>query len=365
VKPADSRNRRHTFLLAALAAALLAVAVPPAGARPLLKAFWGPDQRNGVSQFPVYADLGVDVYQTQLRWDQIAPVRPVDPEDPGDPAYRWPPGLDRILQEASDHRMEVLLMLFGAPPWANGGRPPIWAPDQPADFAAFATAASRRYPAVRRWMIWGEPLRASNFQPMVPQRKREWARPLTPAQARAPERYAEMLDAAYGAIRKVDGNAIVIGGNTDTVGDIGVYNWVRYMRLRGGRRPRMDAFGHNPFPLRRPSLRNPPGPLGSYDVSDLKRLTQLLDKYQTRGLPIFVSEFTIPTDAPDAEFNYFATRAVQARWLRAAFRVARRTGRVDGFGWVRLYDEPALNLHTGLLDETGAAKPAYYVFKRE
>ena len=44
-----------------------------------------------------------------------------------------------------------------APGWANGGRSPIWAPKNPKDFADFLFAASKRYPTIRRWMIWGEP----------------------------------------------------------------------------------------------------------------------------------------------------------------------------------------------------------------
>jgi len=33
------------------------------------KAIWGPVSVDGRSQFPIYADLGVGIYQSTLRWD--------------------------------------------------------------------------------------------------------------------------------------------------------------------------------------------------------------------------------------------------------------------------------------------------------
>ena len=61
--------------------------------------------------------------------------------------------------------MRVALLVEDAPPWANGGRPAIWAPTDAGDYADFLAAAARRYPLVRRWMIWGEPNRHDRFQP--------------------------------------------------------------------------------------------------------------------------------------------------------------------------------------------------------
>jgi hypothetical protein len=50
------------------------------------KAMWGPAVVDGVSQFPIYEDLGVGVWQSSLSWDQIATRRPDRPGDPSDPA---------------------------------------------------------------------------------------------------------------------------------------------------------------------------------------------------------------------------------------------------------------------------------------
>ena len=60
--------------------------------------------------------------------------------------------------------------MLGAPSWANGGKEWFWAPTKPADFATFMGAAAERYPAVDHWMVWSEPTKASNFQPLVADR---------------------------------------------------------------------------------------------------------------------------------------------------------------------------------------------------
>src|SRR4051812_1340275 len=148
--------RRLLPLLVAVSACALA---GPATAAPLTikKSMWGPVTVDGVSQFPIYADLGVGLYQTTVHWDEVAPTRPADPSNPGDPAYQWPTRVDQAITEADKYGIKVSIMLIGAPSWANSGHDWRWAPDDPGDFATFAAAASRRWPTVRDWMIWSEP----------------------------------------------------------------------------------------------------------------------------------------------------------------------------------------------------------------
>ena len=172
---------------------------------------------------------------------------------------------------------------MGTPRWANGGRSARWAPTSPRDFARFLTAASRRYPAVRHWMVWGEPTKASVFQPLRP----DHGRPLKGAGLRGPRRYARMLDAAYVALKAVRRSNLVIGGNTFTVGTVTPLRWIQALRLPNGRPPRMDLYGHNPFTARRPRLSQPPLGRGFADFGDLDTLARWLDRYlrgaQARG----------------------------------------------------------------------------------
>ena len=353
------------MLAAATLAAMMAAA--PASARPLQKGMWGPTAIDGKSQFPVYEKLGVTLYQTVLSWASIAPTRPADPRNPADPAYQWPGEIDRIIKEARSHDMTVMLMLHGAPSWANGGKTPEYAPRRPADFAAFARAATRRYPAVRRWMIWGEPSRSNNFKPFVQQ---PLGTKITSAQKRAPRRYARILDAAYGQLKAQRRSNLVIGGNTYVTGEVRPADWLRSMELPNGRPPRMDLYGHNPFSFRRPDLSNPPSTQGLVDFSDLGRFDRQIQRYLGRprhkNIRLFLSEFTIPT-GPDSEFNFHVTRKTQSKWITSAFKVARKL-EVDTLGWIHLRDDPPVAGHTsvqgGLLTHDGKRKPGFYAFMR-
>lgn len=352
-------------VVSACAALLLSIG-PASRASAAEKGFWGPAQVNGVSQFPIYKSLGVTLYQASMSWASIARTRPANPTNPRDPAYRWPADLDGVISEAKRNDMRVLLQISSSPPWANGGRSSEWAPG-PKAYAQFAEAAARRYPAVRQWMVWGEPSRSANFKPLVAE---TIGRPLSRAQAAAPQRYARMLDAAYAALKRVRRDNVVIGGNTFTAGDIRPANWVKYMRLPNGRRPRLDVYGHNPFTLRTPSLKNPPGLGGTVDVSDLGRFEKVVNRAfgrrgsKSRRVPLFLSEFTVPT-ALDGEFNFFTTLPKQAEFIRKTFSIARSI-KAYGLGWIHLYDVgPAdTGIRGGLIDADGKHKPGFDAFRR-
>jgi hypothetical protein len=349
--------------IAACAVALLACCLDAESSQarsgPLQKAMWGPAQIDGRSQFPIYRQLGARIWQTQIAWDKVAPTRPSQPRNPSDPAYHWPAELEYGVPEARRHGVRPAVQVLFSPRWANGGRSHEWAPRKRA-FSNFLIAAARRYPTVRYWMVWGEPSRAENF------------RPLPRFQATGPRRYAVLLDAAYRALKRVNRRNLVIGGNTFTTGDVAPRQFIASMKLPGGRRPRMDLYGHNPFTRRRPDLRREPLGFGYADISDLDTLAGWLDRYFGRpgGRPIdiFVSEFTLPTDHANYAFNFHASRGIQARWLGRALRISRRYRRIHTFGWYQLYDQPpnpqGNEVNWGLLDWQGRPKPAFEAFRQ-
>lgn len=327
-----------------------------------LKAIWGPSTRNGASLFPVYRELGVKVYEEDLRWNLIATRRPKHPRDVNDPAYVWPAEVTHALAEAKRYGMQVALQIIGAPGWANGNLPPQWATFDPRAYANFAIAASKRYPSVHLWMIWGEPSRAHDFLPLTP------AQPFTKLDAHqkiAPHLYSRILDAAYGALKSVSRANLVIGGMTDTAADISPQQWIENMRLPDGRPPRLDMYGHNPFTLRAPNLANPPSPGEQLDFSDLGRLAQLVDA--NLGRPdnpqpkLFLSEWTIPT-APDLEFNFHVEKRVQALWITDALRITREDPSIYALGWIHLYDSLPQSAG-GLIEADGNRKPGFFAWK--
>jgi hypothetical protein len=322
------------------------------------KALWGPAQVDGVSQFPVYAQLGAGIWETSISWRDIATARPKDPTNPADPAYRWPTDLDAQIAEAAKYGITVLVSISGSPGWSNHGRDWFWAPTDPQDYANFLAAASRRYPAIHRWLIWGEPNKAANFRPTG---------------STGAQRYARILDATYAALKKVSRKNLVIGGNSYTIGDVRPLTWIKDLKLPNGRAPRMDLYGHNPFTARTPRLSQPPLGHGYADFGDLDTLADTLDRDLGRRpdgkrLPIFISELCFPTDHPNWEFNFHLTRATQAKWMTDALKVTKTWPRLVTLGYLGLYDFPHRpandQVDSGLITLAGVRKPAFAAFAR-
>src|SRR5436309_3527417 len=88
-------------LLAAGALSAPALSRPSSGRTahaPALKMIWGPVQLpNGRSAFPTYHRLGVQVFEIDLLWSQVAVSRPANAQDPRDPAYHWPAQIDEAI----------------------------------------------------------------------------------------------------------------------------------------------------------------------------------------------------------------------------------------------------------------------------
>ena len=305
---------------------------------------------NGRSQFPIYRDLGVGIFEMDLSWPQAAPTRPQRADDPGDPAYHWPAAISYAIQQGAKYHIRILLQVIGAPTWANGGKPWNYPAVHVGDFSRFVTAAARHYSSVHLWMIWGEPSRKPNFG--IIQSASPTASRLTPAQARAPHVYAQMLDASYGALKRLTRRNLVIGGDTYTNGDISTRDWIRYLRLPDGRPPRMDFYGHNPFSWRAPNLSNPPSPDGEVDFSDLARLSRFVNQQLApphHRIQLFLSEWTIPTEPNDTEFNFWVDPRVAVQWITDAWRIVNTSPFIYALGWIHLYDDPPGGSTGGLL----------------
>ena len=345
------------MVVASVLASLVALlAAAPAPAPAAEKALWGPTALpDGSSPFGLYERLAIDTLQLTVSWAGIAPSRPAAPSDPADPAYRWPADVDAAAAEAARRGIRLSLLVAGTPPWANGGRAPIWRPDRAQDLGDFLTAAARRYPAVRRWMIWGEPNRADRFQPNARDR------PI------GPRAYATLLDAAYAALKRASRHNIVIGANTWTGGTVKPADFLRWMRLAGGRPPRLDWLGHNPFPFRFPRLADKPLAGGYRDMSDIDTISVDVRRIYRRTVPLWLSEYTIQSDHGSRVFDLYVTRATQARYVTAGYALADRLGgAVAGLGWLGLLDEPPAphSANFGLMTSALGEKPAFAAMQR-
>ena len=332
-----------------------AAAGPAAAAE---KSIWGPvDNVPGHGNaFDLYRSLGVDTFQISLNFQTTAPTRPARPRDPNDPAYRWPEGVDRAVAEGTRTGIAVAIQVSRSPRWANGNRPSIWRP-RPRAYADFLVAAARRYPSVRRWMIWGEPSRVAVYQPHRPDSK---------VGARS---YAKLLDTAYGALKGVSRRNIVIGGMTfsGNGGETNPARYLRAMKLPNGRPPRLDWFGHNPFSQRYPRISDDARFHGIRDICDLDLFTREVDRtYRRIGRrpKLWLSEYVIPSEHGSKEFSVYVSLRGQAQWLRAAYRLTNKLPSVAGIGWLALQDQPEAKLSTtfGLLTATGERKPSFFAY---
>lgn len=356
-------SRWRVLALVPAILATLALAAPAQAA--MLKSIWGPVElpksspfcpASACSAFPVYRQLGVDVYQFQVHWDEVAPQRPAHPRDPADPAYDWGP-VAAVVEATVQSGIRPAALVQRTPAWASGKRKPIWAPKKPSDFADFVYAASKRFPDVHMWMIWGEPSRRENFLPMKK------------GLSLGPRIYAQLVERSYVALKKADPRDLVIGGMTLNGGTVKPPDFIRMMKLPNGRPPRMDLWGHNPFDARFPQLSDKP--LGRYrgfnDIDTLRG--EIATAYRAAKLKVprlWLSEWTIVSDRPlDLFSGFFVSRKEQAIRLKAAYEIAARTSYVAGLGWFTLLDQALSEggAAWGLMDENGVPKPAFEAYE--
>ena len=280
--------------------------------------------------------LGFELVRVTLAWHELEPVR-------GKRDWSRP---DRLLGALRERGLAPVVTIWGTPGWANGGRSPNWAPSRGASLAAFAGAAARRYPFVRRWVIWNEP------------NQRRWLRPTTPAAY-----VARVLNPAYAAIKRASPRAKVAGGVTaPRAAYLGV-SPVDFIRGMGRAGARLDAYAHHPYPLR-PQDSPWTGGCAHCETITLARLERLLREVG-RAFPrarIWLTEYGYQTNPPDRTLG--VSPSLQARYLAEALRRAHAAPKVDMLIQYLYRDEPELGRwQSGLETAGGRAKPALAAVK--
>lgn len=389
------------------------------------------------------AGLGVDRVRATAVWSEIAPAadahrRPAfDAGDPGAyPAAAWD-RLDTLVRLATQRGLALDLDVgFWAPLWATRqARPGRAVREIDADeLGKFALAVARRYsgayvpeprlgapaappshdaaflerlfggghpstaradgprgplPAVRMYTVHNEPNHPAFLRP-------QWVR----GRPRSPALYRRMVRSAHAAIKGVDPANVVLVGATSSIGGDDrdprggvaplrflrelacVDGRLRPLRDRGCRRYRRlpgDGWAHHPYSLyKRPDV--PSARADEVSISDLGRLTELLDRLADRGRlapglrDVWLTEFGYETN--DLVTSKPFTAAEQARFLPWSEHLAWRAPRVRSFAQFLLRDTntagalrqgPRGRAHgswqTGLLREDGQPKPALETFR--
>jgi hypothetical protein len=242
----ESNTRRLTaaLILASMLAAVL-LGTPPAAAVSAAAADTaGPANAYGISaggglQFLSAEDrdrtlddmvaLGVTRVRFDMNWADI--------QRDGRGTYDWD-RYDALVDAMVARGLEPLAIIAYTPPWARPegcSDDDKCAPARLRDYSQFAFTAALRYESrgVNDWEIWNEPNIVNFWRP-------------------APDaaRYAEMLQLAYRAIKRIDRDAFVLTGGTAPAADNGTNIAPRTFLstlYEAGAGDSFDAVSHHPY----------------------------------------------------------------------------------------------------------------------
>ena len=370
---APARRRATCWLVAALGAVLVQVAVPAtagtADAPPqptLTRAEGGgtaaEDERRSrklrrtVGFSPgfdiMYADaaslreqlrgmraLGARRLRIDVSWALVE-------QSPGNFDWRH---TDRVVAAARAAGLKVLGVLCYVPDWAND-EASVADPANLPGFAAFAGRAAGRYAgSVHAWEIWNEP----NLD-------RFWEDQPNPAD------YARVVDAAARRIRDAAPRAKVVAGalapavDADDGSEVAPETFVREFYAAGPDRALFDAFSVHPYSY--PAM--PDGDEGWNTFHKLPELHRLMARAGDAATPLWLTEYGAPTGRSDRSVS----AKKQARMLVGALREARRLRFVGPIYYYSFRDRERApedaEANFGVTRHSGKPKAAYWALRR-
>jgi hypothetical protein len=277
--------------------------------------------------------LHAKVIRYGIDWSSAEPSGPGKIDESGIAA------VDRVVNDAAALHIGVILTLGETPCWAssapasvlrsctalNPGRAGAWPPRNPTDFADFAALVAARYGSkVTALEIWNEPDQQNQDYFAGPEK---------------PVRYAELVRAAYPAIKRVDPNMTVLAGSL--VGPNGVFLRALYA---AGIKGYYDGLSVHFYTLTIASLR------AIHEV-------QLANGDDT---PLWLNEFGWSSCYPKhnrEQEQLCVTPKVQAANLISTFRALARTPYVAAALSYKLQD--AKDESFGVLTTGGTRKPSF------
>jgi len=187
--------------------------------------WWRPEVADRDLQ--LVRDAGFDWVKQTFAWRDI--------EGAGKGQFDWGRP-DRIVDQAEQYGIKLLVRLDSQPQWAGGKFPESGPPDNMQDYADFVSAVATRYKGrVAAYQIWNEP----NLN--VPGRSEWGGRPPNPAE------YTVMLKAGYEAVKAADPAALVVSAGlapTSRWDDVAMPD-LEFLRgmYAAGARPYFDLLG--------------------------------------------------------------------------------------------------------------------------
>lgn len=236
-----------------------------------------------------YKALGARWLRTAVKWSDVQPASPAQ--------FDWTDA-DRLVDGAVQRGLQLLLIVNGTPKWARPSDAPEnadVAPARPSDYADFLRAAVMRYKerGVRHWELGNEP----NHQP-------------SPDAAE----YAQLLRAAYPAIKAADPTAVVLtgglGGTQDKADRIAGDTFLQQLYDHGAK-GYFDAVSYHPYTY--------PG-LASERARGWSRMLnarRIMERNGDGEKKIWATEFGAPTSGPRRRVVVSEER--QAEMVRDAY----------------------------------------------
>jgi hypothetical protein len=322
---------------------------------------------------------GATRIRLDARWNTIAPVKKpagFNPTDPADPAYDWS-ALDSSVVRARGQGLDPILLVLGAPAWAQAKRPASLGPHDgpykpdPVAFGNFARALATRYsgsfqrlPRVRSFIAWNEP---NIYRYLTPQRVN--GKPFSPEWYRRMVNYfADAVHAVHSDNRVVAG-ALLFNGVGDRISPLAFMREMLCMskpKKRGkkilpprptcSRQSTFDVWSHHPYSRGDPFHHAPNK--DDVMIGDLPTMRQMLTAavaahhvVTRQKIQFWVDEFSYDSRPPDPS-NLAVPVLLHARWVSESLYQMWRSG-VSLATWFLLRDEPVVQPTPGGYGQSG------------
>lgn len=263
---------------------------------------WDADHR--AAMVSALQQMGVRTLRHDLRWDYVQFARD---------SWDWTTE-DAWMDAAHAGGFDVIAMVAYGVPWATSqpGADNFYPPDDPADFAAFATASAERYgDRVSRWEIWNEPNSGFRF----------WKVGDPPALDGDAAGYAALFVAAADALHAAQPDGEVEIGGT-FFHEQGIPGSVTFLTEAAAAEPRLlevaDAVAWHPYTLYPPRVPPEEGEDGEIALWDMDAAVA----GASGGLPRVITEAGWPSSGdvdPDE----------QAAWTIRELALAQALGTRD------------------------------------
>lgn len=233
---------------------------------------YGMSQQDIDTTLDMLQAMGVEDVRVYIPWVYTEPLRG---------QYNWAP-IDAIMNAAKARNMGVLAMANSTPIWAGtaGSFPGARTPD-PVAYADFMTQVATRYgKTISAYEVWNEVNCVCFYDPV------------------SPSSYAQLLQAAYPAIKAADPTATVIAAGLGSVFTFGgvTMNPVDYVNAMyaAGAKNFFDALAFHPY---HEGLKFSDGE--GVPLAPLTQIQNIYDLMVANGdaaKKIWITEYGVPTD---------------------------------------------------------------------